>query len=144
MFRVLWWEGVCWVRGAEIQCAEWGWVSSSSNLIHLSDFANLFGPTSMVAQGFPGSSAGKESACNAGDQGSIPGLGRSPEEGKGYPLQYSGLKNPMDCVVHGIAKSSTWLSDFYFHLGLLICSLLCLSLSLASLPHPGASQVAQW
>ena len=48
--------------------------------------------------GFPDSSVGKESACNARDQGSIPGLGRSPGEGKGYPLQYSGLQNSMDCI----------------------------------------------
>ena len=48
---------------------------------------------------FPGSSAGKESACNTGDLGSIPGLGGSPGEGKGYPLQYSGLANSMDCIV---------------------------------------------
>ena len=54
----------------------------------------------------------KESACSAGDLGSIPGLGRSPGEGKGYPLQYSGLENSMDCVVHGVAKSGTRLSDF--------------------------------
>ena len=52
---------------------------------------------------FPGSSAGKESTCNAGDLGSIPGLGRSPGEGKGYPLQYSGLENSMNCIVHGVA-----------------------------------------
>ena len=56
--------------------------------------------------GFPCGSAGKESACNAGDLGSIPGLGRSPAEGKGYPLQYSGLENSMDCIVHGITKES--------------------------------------
>ena len=49
--------------------------------------------------GFPCGSVGKESACNAGDLGSIPGLGRSPGEGKGYPLQYSGLENSMDCIV---------------------------------------------
>jgi len=55
--------------------------------------------------GFPCGSAGKESTCNAGDQGSIPGLGRSPGEGKGSPLQYSGLENSMDCKVHEIAKS---------------------------------------
>ena len=55
--------------------------------------------------GFPGGSAGKESACNAGDLGSIPGLGRSPGEGKDYPLQYSGLENYMDCIVHGVIKS---------------------------------------
>ena len=51
--------------------------------------------------GFPGGSAGKESACKAGDLGLIPELGRVPGEGKGYPLQYSGLENSMDCIVHG-------------------------------------------
>ena len=51
--------------------------------------------------GLPLCSAGKESACNVGDLGSIPGLGRSPGEGKGYPLQYSGLENSMDYIVHG-------------------------------------------
>ena len=66
-----------------------------------------------VFLGFPGGSAGKESACNAGDLGSIPGLGRSPAEGKGYPLQYSGLENSMDCTVHGVAKSWTRLSNFF-------------------------------
>ena len=54
--------------------------------------------------GFPASSAGKESTCNAGDLGSIPGLGRSAGEGNGYPLQYSGLEDSMDCIVHGVAK----------------------------------------
>ena len=58
-------------------------------------------------KGFPGGSAGKESACNVGDLGLIPGLGRSPGEGNGYPLQYSGLENSMDCVVRGVAKSWT-------------------------------------
>ena len=57
--------------------------------------------------GFPDSSAGKESACNAGDLGSIPGLGRSPGEGKVYPLQYSGLENSVDWIVYGVAKSRT-------------------------------------
>ena len=60
-----------------------------------------------IVLGFPGCSAGKESTCNAGDLGSIPGLGRSPEEGKGYPLQCSGLENSMDCIVHGVTKSQT-------------------------------------
>ena len=69
-------------------------------------------------QGFPCGSAGKESACNVGDLGSIPGFGRSPGEGKGYPLQYSGLENSMDCIVHGVAKSLTRLSDFHFHFAL--------------------------
>ena len=57
--------------------------------------------------GFHGGSDGKESAYNAGDLSSIPALGPSPGEGNGDPLQYSGLENSMDCVVHGIAKSWT-------------------------------------
>ena len=61
-------------------------------------------------KGFSGSSAGKESACIARDLGSIPGLGRSPGEGNSYPLQYSGLENSTDCIVHGVAKSQTWLT----------------------------------
>ena len=65
-------------------------------------------------QDFPGGSAGKESACSAGDMGSIPRLGRSPGEGKGYLLQYSGLKNSMDYIIHGIAKTRTRLSNFHF------------------------------
>ena len=59
---------------------------------------------SLKLQGFPCSSAGKESPCNAGDLSSIPGLGRPPEEGKGYPLQYSDLENFMDCTAHGVVK----------------------------------------
>ena len=55
-----------------------------------------------VFLGFPSGSTGKESACNAGDLGSIPGLGRSPGEGKGYPLQYSVPENSMYCIVHGV------------------------------------------
>ena len=64
--------------------------------------------------GFPGGLADKESAYNGGDLGLIPGLGRSPGEGKGYPLQYPGLENSVDCIVHGVAKSQTRLSDFRF------------------------------
>ena len=60
-------------------------------------------------------SAGKESTCSAGDLGSIPGLGRSPGEGKGYPPQYSGLEKSMDCVVHGVTKNQTRLSLLNFH-----------------------------
>ena len=66
----------------------------------------------VASWGFPGGSAGKESACKAEDPGSIPGLGRFPEEGNGYPLQYSCLKSPMDrgpwrATDHGVAKSQT-------------------------------------
>ena len=60
-----------------------------------------------IYMGFPGGPAGKESACNVGDMGPIPELGRSPGEGKDYPLQYSGLENSMDYVVRGVAKSWT-------------------------------------
>ena len=68
---------------------------------------------------FPSGSDGKESICNAGDLGSIPGSGRSPGEGNGNPLQYSCLENLMDrgawwATVHGVTKSRTWLSDFTF------------------------------
>ena len=59
--------------------------------------------------------AGKESAYKEGDLGAIPGLGRSPRERKGYPLRYSGLENSMDCIVRGVAKSRTRLSDFHIH-----------------------------
>ena len=67
----------------------------------------------LFAKGISGSSAGKESASSVGDLGSVPGLGRSPGEGNSYPLQYSGLENTMDCIVHGVAKSRLSLS---FHL----------------------------
>ena len=67
---------------------------------------------SHLEMGFPHGSVGKESACNAGEPGSIPGLRRSPEEGNGNPLQYSCLENTMDrgawqATVHGVAKSKT-------------------------------------
>ena len=64
-------------------------------------------------RGFPCDSAGKEFTCNVGDLGSVPGLERSPGEGKGYPLQYSGLKS-MD-YTHGVAKIWTGMSNFHFH-----------------------------
>ena len=66
--------------------------------------------------GFPGGSDGKASACKAGDLGSIPGWGRSPGEGNGYPLQYSCMENSMDrgaqqAIVHGVEKNQTQLCD---------------------------------
>ena len=69
----------------------------------------------MPSQGFLSTSADKESACNTGEPGSTPGLGRSPGEGNGYPLQYSSLENSKDCTVHWAANSRTQLSDFHFH-----------------------------
>ena len=65
--------------------------------------------------GFPCGLTGKESTCNSGHSGSIPGLGRFSGEGKGYPHQYCGLENSVDCIVHGITKSWTWLSDFHWY-----------------------------
>ena len=63
--------------------------------------------TSYFNKGFPGGSAGKESICNARNLGLIPGLGGSPEERNSYPVQYSGMENSMDCIVHGMTKSWT-------------------------------------
>ena len=83
-------------------------LSPCSLSISLSDFCYL-------SICFPCGSAGKESACNAGDLGLVPGLGRSPGGGKCYPLQYSGLENSMDCTVHGVTKSQKQLCDLYFH-----------------------------
>ena len=71
--------------------------------------------TYLETQCFLCGSAGKESTCNARNLGSIPWLGRSRGEGKGYVLQYSGLDNSMDSIVHGFAKSWTGLRDFHFH-----------------------------
>ena len=71
-------------------------------------------PSHLGHHGLPCGSAGKESACNAGDLGLISGLGRSPGEEKGYLFQCSGLENSMDCIVHGSAKSWTWLSNFHY------------------------------
>ena len=71
-------------------------------------------PSTPVFLGFSGGSAGKESSCNAGDLGSIPGLERSPGEGTSYPLQFSGLENSVDCIVHGVAESQTRITSWFF------------------------------
>ena len=70
--------------------------------------------------GFPCLSAGKESACNVGDLGWVPGLGRSPGEGKGYSLWYSGLENSMDYIVHGGRKELDTTEQFSFFTSLLL------------------------
>ena len=92
-------------------CLQWGRPWFNSCVRKICWRSNRL-PTS-VFLGFPCNSAGKESACNEGDLGLIPGLGRSPGEGKGYPLQHSGLENSMDCIVHGVAKHWTQLSHFH-------------------------------
>ena len=97
-------------------------ISALSNLEKLEQWKQLQRRRRMVHLGSPAlyqgilcGSAGKESACNAGDLGSIPGLGRSPEERKGYLLQYSDLENSVDYTVHGVASSQTGLNNFHFH-----------------------------
>ena len=90
----------------------WPWLSVVNEILRKS-LESLI-PFLGLRLGFPCGSACKESSCNTGDLGLIPELGRSPGEGKGYPPQYSGLENSMDFIVHGVAKSRTWLSDFHF------------------------------
>ena len=75
---------------------------------------------SSIVLGFLCGSDGKEFTCNVGDLGSIPGFGRSPEEGNSYALQHSGLKNSMDYTVHGVTKSWTQLSNFHSSLSRII------------------------
>ena len=87
--------------------------------------------------GFPGGSEDKASACNAGDPGSIPGLGRSPGEGNGNPLQYSCLENPMDrgawwATVDGVAKSRTRVSNFTIFLSFFLYAVSQFSCSVVS------------
>ena len=91
------------------------WVATNFKLIgQFSDFVavHTYQCACLYLMGFPCGSAGKESSCNAGNLGSIPGLGRFPEEGKGYPLQYSGLETSLDCIVHRVTKHWTQLSNF--------------------------------
>ena len=80
----------------------------------MTEIFNILSSFNLFSTTFPCGSASKESACNAEDLGLIPGLGRSPGEGKGYPVQYSGLENSMDYIVLGIAKSGIRLSNFHF------------------------------
>ena len=84
--------------------------------IQKEDFTLINIYASNIEVGFPSGSAGKESVSNVGDVGLIPGSGRYPEEGNGYPLQYSCPENPMDrgawhATVHRVTKSWTWLSN---------------------------------
>ena len=92
----------------------WGKVSYFSTLFLYCPSFPAFGRVWNINMGFPWGSACKESACNVGDLGLIPGLGRSLGEGKRYPLQCSGLENSMDCIDHGVTKSQTWLNNLHF------------------------------
>ena len=82
------------------------------NDFHFTSF--LIFKLQLLFMGFRGGSDSKEFACYAEDLGSIPGLRRSPGEGKCYPFQFSGLENSMDCIIHGLTKNQTQLSDFHF------------------------------
>ena len=89
-------------------------MNSDPSIYFALRYYNQFNGRLMISKlGFPYGSAGKEPTRKVGGLDLIPGLGRSPGEGKGYPLQYSGLENSMDCEVHGVAKSRTRLSDFH-------------------------------
>ena len=96
------------------------WSAPGSSFWHYLSNWELYTPWPRILfKGFPCSSVLKESTCNAGDLGSIPGSGSSPGEGNAKPLQYSCLENPMDrgawqATVHGVTKNQTQLSDFHF------------------------------
>ena len=95
-----------WLKFASIES-----VMLSNHLILASLFSCL---PSFPASGFPGGSTGKDSACNVGNLGSIPGMWRYSGEGNGYPHQYSGLENSMGWIAHRVTKSWTPLNDFHF------------------------------
>ena len=88
-------------------------ITDSWSLLRPMSIVSVMPYNHLISLGFPCGSAGKEATCNAGDLGLIPGLGRSPGEGKGYPLQYFSLENSMDYIAHGVAKSWMLLSEGY-------------------------------
>ena len=105
----LWRDGMCPMCArvpAPVECKDCGRLRHTSSLFTIFSLLLYFG------RGFPVGSDDKEAACNAGDLGLMPGLGRSPGGGHGHPFQYSCLENPMDrrtwwATVHGVAKSQT-------------------------------------
>ena len=114
----IWWELSFFYRGfPHSSVGEECWRSQFDSWVRMICWRDrLLTP---VFLGFPCGSAGKEFSCNMGDLSSVPGLGRSSGEGKGYPLQYSGLENSVDCIVHGVTKS-------HFYVSIPIQDLICL------------------
>ena len=111
---------ILWMTQLNVWACMHGSAYNPEKLISLGlghfGLSQTYGTQLCLDSGFPCGSAGKESTCNAGDLDSIPELGSSPGKGEGNPLQYSGLGNYVDCIVHGAAKSQTRLSDFCFTL----------------------------
>ena len=124
LVEVTWFQDLVqysWQYGIHVKSLKWKRIVSIEGDPHMYRSIDLLKKLPMQFHGrkelfapsyTPCSSVGKESACNAADPGLIPGLGTSPGEGKGYPLQCSGLENSMDCTVHEVTKSWTRLSDF--------------------------------
>ena len=132
--RLLEWVAVPFSRGSS-QPRDWPRVSSNAGIyifFFFTIWAIIEAPIKLIKVSIwsdkdcvPGGSDGKESVWNVGDLGSIPGLGKSPRERNGYPLQYSCLENSMDCIVQGVAKSQTWLSNLHFHFSRILYAMLC-------------------
>ena len=95
---------------------------------------------------FPGSSAGKQSVCHAGDCISVPRLGKSTGEENSYPLQYSGLENYIDCVGHGVITNRTQVTDSQFHsqIAIPLCHPLFFSKEVSSSEHPSHRKAIIW
>ena len=117
--RILEWGAVPFSRGSS-QPRDSPRVSSNAGIFFFTIWAIIEAPIKLIKVSIwsdkdcvPGGSDGKESVWNVGDLGSIPGLGKSPRGRNGYPLQYSCLENSMDCIVQGVAKSQTRLSNFH-------------------------------
>ena len=123
--RILQWVAISFSR-ASSPPRDWTLSSPVSSALQADSLplSHQDGPIIVILStkhsGFPHhSSVDKESANNATDPSLIPGLGRSTAEGSGYPIQYSGLENFMDCIVHGVTKGRTRLSDLHFHFQIL-------------------------
>ena len=110
-------QGIIPTQGSNRDLLYWRWIIyqlsyQGSSYIHLYAYMHILWACICIYYGLPPWLSSQESARNAGDLSLIPGLARSPGEGKDYPLQYSVLENSRDCIIHGVAKSQTQLGDF--------------------------------